>query len=293
MVKSSSSSENEVFDDSFCFKYCRKNTDSLNTKITKLNEALSDSKTNLYHYKLGLSQVEARLVEFKTQEIKFCEKIRGLEFNVKVKNNKIDNIMNELEHVKKEKDGLDSKLTGFKSASKDLDTLLGSLRTDKNNEGLGYNAIPPSCLSLLTFKKDMTCTGLPEFVDDTITDYCRPSLSIESNSNNLQNNNSSVSKHEESSSTILSKRPTDTKTNKVESVKKSSGNTHNNIDDKGYWDSGCSRHMTGNISCLSNYEPYDGGYVSFGQGVGKITGKGIIRTGKLEFENVYFVKDLK
>ncbi|GJW14719.1 hypothetical protein Tco_0018852, partial [Tanacetum coccineum] len=53
-----------------------------------------------------------------------------------------------------------------------------------------------------------------------------------------------------------------------------------NIDDKGYWDSGCSRHMTGNISYLSEYEPYDGGYVSFGYGGGKITGKGTIKTGK-------------
>nr|GEY21221.1 hypothetical protein [Tanacetum cinerariifolium] len=51
--------------------------------------------------------------------------------------------------------------------------------------------------------------------------------------------------------------------------------------------------MTGNISYLSDYEPYDRGYVSFGQGGGKITGKGIIKTDKLEFENVYFVKDLK
>nr|GEX67428.1 hypothetical protein [Tanacetum cinerariifolium] len=66
-----------------------------------------------------------------------------------------------------------------------------------------------------------------------------------------------------------------------------------NIDDKGYWDSGCSRHITGNISYLSEYEPYDGGYVSFGQGGGKITGKGIMKTGKLKFENVYFVKELK
>nr|GEZ30117.1 hypothetical protein [Tanacetum cinerariifolium] len=51
--------------------------------------------------------------------------------------------------------------------------------------------------------------------------------------------------------------------------------------------------MTGNISYLSEYEPYDGGYVSFGQGGGKITGKGIIKTGKLDFKNVYFVKELK
>nr|GEY32755.1 putative ribonuclease H-like domain-containing protein [Tanacetum cinerariifolium] len=55
----------------------------------------------------------------------------------------------------------------------------------------------------------------------------------------------------------------------------------------------CSRNMTGNISYLSDYELFDGGYVSFGQGGCKITGKGTIKTGKLKFENVYFVKDLK
>nr|GFA89652.1 ribonuclease H-like domain-containing protein [Tanacetum cinerariifolium] len=71
------------------------------------------------------------------------------------------------------------------------------------------------------------------------------------------------------------------------------GRSQNNIDDKGYWDSGCSRHMTGNISYLSDFEPFDEGYVSFGQGGCRITGKGTIKTDKLEFKNVYFVKDLK
>nr|GEU92065.1 hypothetical protein [Tanacetum cinerariifolium] len=79
----------------------------------------------------------------KNEEIKFCEKIRGLEFNVKVKNNKIENLMNEVGKIKKEKEGLDSKLTGFESASKDLDTLLGSQKTDKNKEGLRYNVVSP------------------------------------------------------------------------------------------------------------------------------------------------------
>nr|GFB70464.1 putative ribonuclease H-like domain-containing protein [Tanacetum cinerariifolium] len=51
--------------------------------------------------------------------------------------------------------------------------------------------------------------------------------------------------------------------------------------------------MTGNISYLSDYEPFNGGYVSFGQGGCKITGKGTIKSSKLEFENVYFVKDFK
>ncbi|GJW35478.1 putative ribonuclease H-like domain-containing protein [Tanacetum coccineum] len=35
--------------------------------------------------------------------------------------------------------------------------------------------------------------------------------------------------------------------------------------------------MTGNISYLFEYDPYDGGYVSFGHGGGKITGKGTIK----------------
>nr|GFA23713.1 hypothetical protein [Tanacetum cinerariifolium] len=71
------------------------------------------------------------------------------------------------------------------------------------------------------------------------------------------------------------------------------GSSQNKIVNKGYWDSGCFRHMTGNISYLSDYEAFDGGYMSFGQGGCMITGKGTIKTGKLEFENVYFVKDLK
>nr|GEW53091.1 ribonuclease H-like domain-containing protein [Tanacetum cinerariifolium] len=60
------------------------------------------------------------------------------------------------------------------------------------------------------------------------------------------------------------------------------GIPQDNIDDKGYWDSGCSRHMTGNISYLSEYEPFNGGYVSFGHGRRKITGKGSIKTASVD-----------
>nr|GEV46826.1 ribonuclease H-like domain-containing protein [Tanacetum cinerariifolium] len=46
---------------------------------------------------------------------------------------------------------------------------------------------------------------------------------------------------------------------------------------------------------LSDYQEYDGGFVAFAGSSrgGKITGKGKIRTGKLDFEDVYFVKELK
>ncbi|GJU76897.1 retrovirus-related pol polyprotein from transposon TNT 1-94 [Tanacetum coccineum] len=65
--------------------------------------------------------------------------------------------------------------------------------------------------------------------------------------------------------------------------------------DQGVIDSGCSRNMTGNMSYLTYYEEIDGGYVSFGGNPKgrKITRKGTVKTGNLDFENVYFVRELK
>ncbi|GKA25962.1 retrovirus-related pol polyprotein from transposon TNT 1-94 [Tanacetum coccineum] len=53
------------------------------------------------------------------------------------------------------------------------------------------------------------------------------------------------------------------------------------------------KHMTGNKCYLTEYEDYDGGFVSFGDGKGRISGKGKIKTGTLDFDNVYFCKELK
>ncbi|GJR92246.1 putative ribonuclease H-like domain-containing protein [Tanacetum coccineum] len=66
-------------------------------------------------------------------------------------------------------------------------------------------------------------------------------------------------------------------------------------DDTGFVDSGCSRHMTGNIAYLSDFKEFDGGYVTFGGGAhgGRISGKGTLKTDSLDFEDVYFVNELK
>nr|GEZ38413.1 hypothetical protein [Tanacetum cinerariifolium] len=66
------------------------------------------------------------------------------------------------------------------------------------------------------------------------------------------------------------------------------GNPQHALKDKGVIDSGCSRHMTGNISYLSDFQELNGGYVAFGGNskCGKITGKGKIKTDlKLPDEN--------
>ncbi|GKB33046.1 retrovirus-related pol polyprotein from transposon TNT 1-94 [Tanacetum coccineum] len=87
------------------------------------------------------------------------------------------------------------------------------------------------------------------------------------------------------------------KGNKGNAVKASAcwGNPQQDLKDKGVIDSGCSRHMTGNRSYLTDYEEINGGFVAFGGNSkgGKITRKGKIKTGKLDFEDVYFVKELK
>ncbi|GKC87203.1 hypothetical protein Tco_1147852 [Tanacetum coccineum] len=55
------------------------------------------------------------------------------------------------------------------------------------------------------------------------------------------------------------------------------------------------KYMTGNKSYLIDYQDYDGGFVTFADSSkgGKITGKDKIRTGKLDFADMYFVKELK
>nr|GEV16070.1 retrotransposon protein, putative, unclassified [Tanacetum cinerariifolium] len=66
-----------------------------------------------------------------------------------------------------------------------------------------------------------------------------------------------------------------------------------NAEDQGVFDSGCSRSMTGNKKTLDDFQVFQGGKVTFGGGEGRITGKGTIRTPTLDFENVYYVKELQ
>ncbi|GJR90085.1 retrovirus-related pol polyprotein from transposon TNT 1-94 [Tanacetum coccineum] len=56
--------------------------------------------------------------------------------------------------------------------------------------------------------------------------------------------------------------------------------SHPQQEDQGYVDSGCSRHMTKNMSYLSDFKEFDGGYVTFWGGAkgGRITSKGTLKT---------------
>nr|GEV68530.1 hypothetical protein [Tanacetum cinerariifolium] len=137
-----------------------------------------------------------------------------------------------LKILKKEKEGVDRKLAGFLTASKDLDNLIKSQRADKNKDGLGYSVVPPPPAQIYSSpKKDLSWTGLLEFADDTVTDNSRTLPTMESTSGDDQNRNPSVFKNEASPSAITPKpfikfvkasdSPTESKIDKAEKAKKS------------------------------------------------------------------------
>nr|GEX01592.1 hypothetical protein [Tanacetum cinerariifolium] len=109
--------------------------------------------------------------------------LRVLERDKELKDNKIEYLRNELEEVKKEKESIDFKIENFKNASKDLDRLLESQKLDKDMKGVGFNEYcvvpPPPAQVYSPPKKDLSWMYLPEFVDDNVTDYTRPTPSID------------------------------------------------------------------------------------------------------------------
>ncbi|KAJ9556482.1 hypothetical protein OSB04_011096 [Centaurea solstitialis] len=60
-------------------------------------------------------------------------------------------------------------------------------------------------------------------------------------------------------------------------------------------DSGCFRHMTGIMSLLEDFKRFEGGHVAFGDNPhgGKISGKGKVSKGKMTFDDVYYVEQLR
>ncbi|GKA38154.1 hypothetical protein Tco_0730705 [Tanacetum coccineum] len=132
-------------------------------------------------------------------------------------------------------------------ALKDLEKLLESQITDKSKNGLGYSDVPPPHPLIYNRPKklDLSYSGLDEFKEPEFKGY-----------------GSEVSKKE--SNVVCDKKSDDSKENYDKSLIKKEASHNKN--DTGFINSGCSRHMTGNIAYLSDFKEFDGGYVTFGGG---------------------------
>ncbi|GJT77166.1 putative ribonuclease H-like domain-containing protein [Tanacetum coccineum] len=132
-----------------------------------------------------------------------------------------------------------SKSYKFVNASKSLEKLIECQIVDNCKKSLGYekyNAVPPPYTgNFMPPTPDLSFTGLDEFVNEPVVE-----------------NSKAMSSEEEPK-----------------------GNPQMDLQDQGVIDSGCSGHMKGNMSYLTDYKEIDEGYIAFGGNLkgGKITGK--------------------
>ncbi|GKA97668.1 putative ribonuclease H-like domain-containing protein [Tanacetum coccineum] len=179
-------------------------------------------------------------------------------------------------------------LMAYSSSSSDSEIV------DNCKKGLGYekyNAVPPPYTgNFMPPTPDLSFTGLNEFVNKLVVENRQ---SDEEVSKVVRKFDDSLiiedwvtySKEETVSQTKTEKKTVKISIDKIKFVKPKQqektarktvkqGNPQIDLQDQGVIDSGCSRHMTGNMSYLTDYEEIDGGYVAFGGNPkgGKITG---------------------
>ncbi|GJV44887.1 hypothetical protein Tco_1429423 [Tanacetum coccineum] len=327
---SSSSSDTEL---STCSKACLKSYETLKEHYDNLKKDFKKSQLNVGAYKAGLESVEARLDVYKKNELrKKFEKPKKERDDLKLTLEKFENSSKNLSKLldsqicDKFKSGVGYDRQVFDSQ------IFNSQVNDRYITGEGYHAVPPPYTgNFIPPKPDLVLADKDEYVfsesvtsvPSAATSEVKTSVSkpksfseplIEHWISNSKNKNETESKSGQ-------RKPSNAKVEfvksyeHVKSSRKSVKKVENNeqakyprknsqsprgqstarVAGKGVIDSGCSRHMTVNKSYLSDYEEIDGGFVAFGGNSkgGKITRKGKIRTGKLDFEDMYFVKELK
>nr|GEY57646.1 ribonuclease H-like domain-containing protein [Tanacetum cinerariifolium] len=156
-----------------------------------------------------------------------------------------------------------------------------------------------------------TTTSMPELVEITPKVVCEPKVwtdapiikeykldSDDDSVSNVQEDKEKPSFAFNDSVKILLLRPQQVVigiTKEILGIKSSNttDDPHKSLKDKGIVDSGYFRHMTGNKAHLADYQEFKGGSVAFEGSNKRITGKEKIKAGRLDFEDVYYVEELK
>ncbi|GJY77844.1 putative ribonuclease H-like domain-containing protein [Tanacetum coccineum] len=248
------------------------------------------SEFNLATYKIGLASAEEQLVFYKK---------------------------NELEKLKQEKESNQLTIENFDNASKSLDKLIGSQITDKSRKGVGfvsYNAVPPPPTGLFSPPKfDLSNSGLEEFKQPEFEGY-RPKTSksvSEDISNEVRESPDAPLVKELVSDDKLEKKTVFYIVAKIEFVRPKQQEKPvrksvkyaevyrpkavNTARPNSAVVNAVRENQVNAVKASAYFKEFDGGYVTFGRGAkgGKITAKGTLKTSKLDFEDVYFVKELQ
>nr|GEV50590.1 retrovirus-related Pol polyprotein from transposon TNT 1-94 [Tanacetum cinerariifolium] len=218
------------------------------TETKKLLEELSQkSQLDVLSYKTCLESVEARLVVYQKNETVFKEDIKLLRLDVMLRDNALEELRKKFEKAEKERNDLKLTLDKFQTSSKNLSE--------------GYHVVPPPYTgTFLPPKPDLI------FIDDpNASESVANVFNVESSTNKPSKD---MSKTHRPDAHIVKDWVSDSE----DETEIETGNPHQAIKYKCVIDSGCSRHMTGNISFLLDFEEIDGGYVAF-RGNPKCEGK--------------------
>nr|GEU82240.1 putative ribonuclease H-like domain-containing protein [Tanacetum cinerariifolium] len=288
---SSSSSDNEVVS---CSKACTKAYATLQSYYDKLTDDFRKSQFDVISYKTGLESVEARLLVYQQNEFIFKEDIKLLKRTIMPPkpdlvfndapnvNETVHTAFNvELSPTKPDKEPSDKPVENSIPATHHKTTIPKpkSHGKSKNRKACFVSVLTKSKLVPIIIARPATAAVPKPYVTRP-----RPAKSV------VTKPYSPPKRHiNRSPSPKFSTCPT-----KVTAAKAPMGNPQHALKDKGVIDSGCSRHIIGNMSYLFDFEEINGGYIAFGDNTkgSKISGKGKIRIGKLDFDDVYFVKEL-
>ncbi|GKD55730.1 hypothetical protein Tco_1289117, partial [Tanacetum coccineum] len=213
----------------------------------------------------------------------------------------IKELRKKLERIQKEKDTIQFNVDKFENASKSLNKIIECQIVDNCKKGLGYIAVaPPYTGNFMPPTLDLSFTGLDKFVNEPIVQNCKAMPSEEEPKVVRKNDGALiieewVSGDEEEDESqpkiekkivrpsivekkfVKSKQQEKTGRKTIKQIQVSDGlgpqkklillsdvqsNPQLDLQDKGVIDSGCSRHMTRNMSYLTDYEEIDGGYVT-------------------------------
>nr|GEV82212.1 uncharacterized mitochondrial protein AtMg00810-like [Tanacetum cinerariifolium] len=248
-----------------------------------------------------LESVEARLVVYQQNENVFEEDIKLLKLDVMLRYNALVELRKKFKAAEKEKDDFESDASMPTSPMHDSDTVPTVLNvepsTTKHNKDLSQS-IRPSAPIIEDWVSDsedksesvpMPTQKAPSFVQTSKhVKTPRPSVKLVKHPTLDENLRKDIPKSRGRLGKLVSYGLGPQKI--LTFLFDVHGNPQHALKDKGVIDSGCSRHMTGNISYLSDFKEINGGYVAFG---GNPKGAKIIGKDVVPRENNMYNVDLK
>ncbi|GJY18955.1 putative ribonuclease H-like domain-containing protein [Tanacetum coccineum] len=248
-------------------------TSSTSTSSTRCSSVSSDNEG----YELALESLESRILGHEKNELAWGEKYEFQNYELKSSDEKITPANDSF-----------FKADGYHAAPPPITRNLLTPRADISFAGLNdmllENKIIESKLILLNLKLfELDKVIIKDWKSDDEDDVSSVKTVSLVKTNETQTVRNRVDK--------IDKFPQKERNG----FKKNKSNPESILQDHAVAESGCSSHMTGNKAYLSNNKDYNGGFVAFGSDPkgGKITGKGKIRTANLDFDDVYFVDELK